>query len=158
LRLQSPSVLPLLSAHFQHSKSVNLVARTSESLIFGGCWAGNFTVSTLWAHYWRFCKDVNGTSYQKHFCKLTFFYESNFVLIHRIRKLCKHNLINIQLLYGFRVWMAWFGHAGMLRELRKARETRAEGEWFCALFLTRATFSSVWIRPSKHGNHKVIVL
>jgi hypothetical protein len=23
---------------------------------------------------------------------------------------------------------------------------------------TRATFPSVWIRPSKHGNHKVIVL
>jgi hypothetical protein len=33
----------------------------------------------------------------------------------------------IQLLYGFRVWMAWSKHAGMLRELRKARETRAEG-------------------------------
>jgi hypothetical protein len=25
--------------------------------------------------------------------------------------------------------MAWPKHAGMLRELRKARETRAEGEW-----------------------------
>jgi hypothetical protein len=32
----------------------------------------------------------------------------------------------IQLLYGFRVWMAGSKHAGMLRELRKARrgETR----------------------------------
>ena len=29
---------------------------------------------------------------------------------------------NIQLLYDFRVWMAWSKHAGMLRELRKARE------------------------------------
>jgi hypothetical protein len=28
----------------------------------------------------------------------------------------------------------------MLRELRKARETGAEGEWFCALFLPQATF------------------
>jgi hypothetical protein len=26
--------------------------------------------------------------------------------------------------------MAWSKHAGMLRELRKASETRAEGEWF----------------------------
>ena len=66
--------------------------------------------------------------------------------------------IIIQLLYGFRVWMAWSKHAGKLRELRKARETRAEGEWFCALFLTRATFPIVWFRSSKHKNHKVIVL
>jgi hypothetical protein len=65
---------------------------------------------------------------------------------------CDRANVIIQLLYGFRVWMAWSKHAGMLRELRKARETRAEGEWFCALFLTRATFPSVWIRPSKHGN------
>jgi hypothetical protein len=28
---------------------------------------------------------------------------------------------------------------------------------FRSLFLTQATFPSVWIRPSKHGNHKVIV-
>jgi hypothetical protein len=28
----------------------------------------------------------------------------------------------IQLLYGFRVWMAWSKHAGILRELRKARD------------------------------------
>jgi hypothetical protein len=49
-------------------------------------------------------------------------------------------LFIIQLLYGFRVWMAWSKHARMLRELRKARETRAEGEWFCALFLTRASY------------------
>jgi hypothetical protein len=27
--------------------------------------------------------------------------------------------------------MAWSKHAGMLRELRKPRETRAEGAWFC---------------------------
>ena len=53
-----------------------------------------------------------------------------------------------QLLYGFRVWMAWSKHAGKLQKLRKARETRAEGEWFCTLFLTRATFPIVWIRPS----------
>jgi hypothetical protein len=45
-----------------------------------------------------------------------------------------------QLLYGFRVWLAWSKHAGMLRELRKARE-----------------ITSLWIRPTKHGNHKVIV-
>jgi hypothetical protein len=36
--------------------------------------------------------------------------------------------IVIQLLYGFRIWMARSKHAGMLRESRKARETRAEGE------------------------------
>jgi hypothetical protein len=47
--------------------------------------------------------------------------------------MCAILLASIQLLYGFRVWMAWSKHAGMLRELRKARETRAEGEWFCAL-------------------------
>ena len=47
--------------------------------------------------------------------------------------------------------MAWSKHLGMLRELRKARE-------FCALFLTRTTFPSVCIRPSKHGNHKVIIM
>ena len=45
-----------------------------------------------------------------------------------------------QLLYGFCVWMAWSKHAGKLRELKKASETRAEGEWFCTLFLNRATF------------------
>ena len=36
-----------------------------------------------------------------------------------------------------------------LQELRNVRETRAEGSLF---LLTRATFPSVWIRPSKHGN------
>jgi hypothetical protein len=35
----------------------------------------------------------------------------------------KNWICNIQLLYGFRVWMAWSKHEGMLRELRKARET-----------------------------------
>jgi hypothetical protein len=52
----------------------------------------------------------------------------------------------IQLLYGFHVWMDWSKHSGMLRELRKAR----------AFLKTRAIYPSVWIRPSKHGNHKVI--
>jgi hypothetical protein len=59
---------------------------------------------------------------------------------------------NIQLLYGFRVWMAWSKHAGMLRELRKARETRDEGEWFCALFLTRA----IILISSKVKSNKLI--
>ena len=34
---------------------------------------------------------------------------------------------------------------------------RAFGSWFRALFLTLATFPRVWIRPSKHGNHKLYI-
>ena len=34
----------------------------------------------------------------------------------------KNWICNIQLLYGFRVWMAWSKHEGMLRESRKASE------------------------------------
>jgi hypothetical protein len=45
----------------------------------------------------------------------------------------------------------------MLLELRKARKITRLRLVFRALFLTLATFPRVWIRPSKHGNHKVIV-
>jgi cellulose synthase/poly-beta-1,6-N-acetylglucosamine synthase-like glycosyltransferase len=41
-------------------------------------------------------------------------------LLHFLLLFFKHFLFtngNIQLLYGFRVWMAWSKHAGMLREL-----------------------------------------
>jgi hypothetical protein len=56
-----------------------------------------------------------------------------------------------QLLYGFRVWMAWSKHLGMLQNHSPSARVRA-------LFLTRnRTNPRVWIRPSKHGNHKVIV-
>jgi hypothetical protein len=62
-----------------------------------------------------------------------------------------------QLFYGFRVWMAWSKHLGMLLELRKASKITRLWLVFRVLFLTLATFPRVWIRPSKHGNHKVIV-
>jgi hypothetical protein len=38
---------------------------------------------------------------------------------------------------------------------QKTKTDMTQVEW--ALFLTLATFPRVWIRPSKHGNHKVIV-
>ena len=44
-----------------------------------------------------------------------------------------------------------------LLELRKARKITRLPLVFRALFLTIATFPRVWIRSSKHGNHKVIV-
>jgi hypothetical protein len=62
-----------------------------------------------------------------------------------------------QLLYGFRVWMAWSKHLAMLLELRKARKITRLRLVFRVLFLTLATFPRVWIRPSKQGNHKEIV-
>jgi hypothetical protein len=62
-----------------------------------------------------------------------------------------------QLLYGFRVWMAWSKLLAMLLELRKARKITRLRLVFRVLFLTLATFPRVWIRPFKHGNHKVIV-
>ena len=31
---------------------------------------------------------------------------------------------------GFRVWMAWSKHTGMLRELRRTEKSRAAGECF----------------------------
>ena len=62
-----------------------------------------------------------------------------------------------QLLYGFLVWMAWSKHLGMLLELRKARKITRLRLVFRAHFLTLAKFPRVWIMPSKHGNHKVIV-
>jgi hypothetical protein len=46
---------------------------------------------------------------------------------------------------------------GMLLELRKARKITRLRLVFRALFLTLATFLHVWIRPSKHENHKVII-
>jgi hypothetical protein len=45
----------------------------------------------------------------------------------------------------------------MLLELRKARKITCLRLVFRALFSTLATFPHVRIRPSKHGNHKVIV-
>jgi hypothetical protein len=45
----------------------------------------------------------------------------------------------------------------MLLELRKVRKITRLRLVFRALFLTLATFPRVWIRPSKDGNHKVIV-
>ena len=42
-------------------------------------------------------------------------------------------------------------------ELRKARKIIRLRLVFRTLFLTLATFPCVWIRPSKHGNHEVIV-
>jgi hypothetical protein len=58
---------------------------------------------------------------------------------------------------------------GNVARVKKSARTRAEGRVILRAFLnssnipkclvlTRATFPSVWIRPSKHGNHKVIVL
>ena len=44
----------------------------------------------------------------------------------------------------------------VLLELRKACKITRLRLVFHALFLTLATFPRVWIRPSKHGNHKVI--
>jgi hypothetical protein len=46
---------------------------------------------------------------------------------------------------------------GTLLELRKARKITRLRLVFRAFFLTLATFPRVWIRPSKHGNHKVIL-
>jgi hypothetical protein len=62
--------------------------------------------------------------------------------------------MKIELLYNY-FMVSVFG----LRELRKARKTRAEGRSdFARFFLTRATFPSIWIRPSKDGDHREIVL
>jgi hypothetical protein len=58
-----------------------------------------------------------------------------------------------QLLYGFRVWMASSKHLGMLLELRKGRKITRLRLVFRAFFLSKA----IQIRPSKDGNHKVIV-
>ena len=42
-------------------------------------------------------------------------------------------------------------------ELRKARKMICLRLEIRALFLTLATFPRVWIRPSKHRNHEVIL-
>jgi hypothetical protein len=72
------------------------------------------------------------------------------------------NLITALLYYTITLWFPCLDGLiqtrGNVARVKKSERTRAEGEWFCLLFLTRATFPSVWIRPSKHGNHKVIVL
>ena len=43
---------------------------------------------------------------------------------------------------------------GNVAQAKKSVQNHAR---FRALLLTLATFPRVWIRPSKHGNHKVIV-
>ena len=57
-----------------------------------------------------------------------------------------------QLLYGFRVYPnTW---KSSVQELIMREKSLAFGSCFARFF---ATFPRVWIRPSKHGNHKVIV-
>ena len=46
---------------------------------------------------------------------------------------------------------------GNVARVKKNAQNHSPSARVRALFLTLATFPRVWIRPSKHGNHKVIV-
>jgi hypothetical protein len=84
------------------------------------------------------------------------------------RNLCLDQAIQtrktIVLLLFYKTITLWFPcldgliqNLGMLLELRKACKITRLRLVVRTLFLTLATFPHVWIRPSKHGNHKVIV-
>ena len=53
-----------------------------------------------------------------------------------------------QLLYGFRQLDGLIQTLGKIARVKKSAKNHS---------ITLATFLRVWIRPSKHGNHKVIV-
>ena len=67
----------------------------------------------------------------------------------------------IVLLLFYKTITLWFPCLdGLIQTLGNVANTRKITRLrlvFRALFLTLATFPRVWIRPSKHGNHKVIV-
>ena len=65
----------------------------------------------------------------------------------------------IVLLLFYKTITLWFPCLdGLIQTLGNvARVKKSAQNRFRSLFLTLATFPRVWIRPSKHGNHKVIV-
>ena len=60
-----------------------------------------------------------------------------------------------QLLDGFPCLDGLIQQLETLLELRKSCKLTRLWLVFRALFLTRATYPRVWIRPSKHGNHEI---
>ena len=76
----------------------------------------------------------------------------------------KSKLLSREFLLLYKTITLWFlclddliQTLGKVARVKKSMQNGLHSAHFYALFLTLATFPRVWIRPSKYGNHKVIV-